>query len=114
MILSTRSPNRITQCFRALAGTSLVFALLAATSAIAGLGGSVVPSFPSPLNVGDIKTATISITNRATSPNDTENVNVTGILFTPSCAASNGYTCSTPDTGVFQFATVVGRVGSSC
>src|SRR5436189_226019 len=53
----------------------------AATPALAGIGGSVVPSFPTPINVGDIKTATITITNRATTPNNSENIGVSGIFF---------------------------------
>ena len=109
------TPRRIASMrVRTFLRTFFAFALVAATPAFAGLGGSVVPSFPSPVNVGDIKTATITITNRATTPNDTEIVNVSGIYFTPSCAASNGLSCSTPDPGVFQFATVIGKVGSSC
>ncbi len=80
----------------------------------AGLGGSVVPSFPTPAVVGDIKTATITITNHATTPNTGENVNVSGIFLTPSCAKSDGFSCITPDPGVFQFATAIGKVGTAC
>jgi hypothetical protein len=88
--------------------------LVSAAPAFAGVGASVVPTFPTPMNVGDIKTATITMTNHATAANNTENVNVSGIFFTPSCASSDGFTCFTPDPGVFQFATAIGKVGSSC
>src|SRR4051812_4287339 len=84
---------------RALRGAMLLGALAGATPALAGIGGSAVPSFPTPMTVGDIKTATIVITNNATTPNRAENVNVTGIFFTPSCASSDGFTCFTPDPG---------------
>jgi uncharacterized repeat protein (TIGR01451 family) len=92
----------------------LVLSVLAPACATAGLGGSVVPSFPTPENVGDIKTATITIKNNSTTPNNAENVIVSGIVFTPSCAASDGFTCTTPDPGVFQFASIVGKTGTSC
>lgn len=88
--------------------------LVAATPAFAGVGGSVVPSFPTPMNVGDAKTATITITNRSTAPNDVENINVLGIFFTPSCASSDGFTCAIPDPGTLSFGTIVGKTGTSC
>ncbi len=88
--------------------------LITVTPAFAGIGGSVVPSFPTPMDVGDIKTSTVTITNHATMPNNTENVNVSGIFFTPSCASSDGFTCLTPDPGVFQFATFIGKAGTAC
>ena len=91
-----------------------VLLLIFATSAFAGIGGSVVPSFPPNLNVGDIKTGSITITNSATAPNNTEVVNVLGIVVTPSCAVDDGFTCSTAGPAVFQFASVLGKFGSSC
>jgi hypothetical protein len=91
-----------------------VVGVFAAAPAFAGMGGSVVPSFPTPLNVGDIKTATITITNRSTAPNNDEEVNVSAIFLTPSCASSNGVTCLTPDQGVFELATIIGKAGTSC
>jgi hypothetical protein len=99
---------------RAWVATLLAASTLAAVPAYAGMGGSVVPAFPTPLNVGDIKTASITITNRSTRPNDTENVNVSRIMFTPSCGRSDGFSCSIPDPGVFKFGTVIGRSGTSC
>jgi PKD repeat protein len=99
---------------KARIGAFLAVCVVAATPAFAGLGGSVVPSYPTPISVGDTKTATITLTNNATASNATENMRVSGIFFTPSCAASNGFSCTVPDVGVFQFATVVGDTGSSC
>jgi hypothetical protein len=83
------------------------------------LPASVVRScrhFPPPIHVGDLKTAAIRITNRATGINAAENLIVSGIFITPSCAAiaSSGVSCATPDLGVFQFSTVYGSAGSSC
>src|SRR3954470_13269967 len=75
----------------------------AALPALAGVGGSVIPSFPTPIKVGDIKTATITVTNRSTTPNNTETVNVSAIFLTPSCQATDGFNCLTPDKNVFQF-----------
>ncbi len=98
----------------AVIAAGLALGLLAVTPAFAGMGGSVVPSFPTPMNVGDIKTASVTITNHATSPNNVESVNVSGIFFTPSCASSDGFTCLTPDPGVFQFATFIGKSGTAC
>ncbi len=89
-------------------------AFLGATSAFAGVGGSVVPSFPTPMNVGDIKTASVTITNHATGGNSSENMNVSGIFVTPSCSSSDGFTCFTPDPGVFKFATFIGKTGTAC
>jgi uncharacterized repeat protein (TIGR01451 family) len=93
---------------------TLGLALLAVTPAFAGLGASVVPSFPTPEDVGDIKTATVTIKNNSTTPNNTENVDVSGIHVTPSCAASDGFACQTVDPGVFQFSALVGKTGTSC
>ena len=97
-------------------GALLAFCVFTAMPALAGLGGSVVPSFPTPIHVGDLKTASIRITNSATGTNAAENVIASRIFITPSCAAvaNTGVSCATPDLGVFQFSTVFGSVGSSC
>jgi len=93
----------------------VVSGMIAAMPAIAGVGGSVIPSFPTPIKVGDIKTATITITNRSTTPNNTETVNVSAIFMTPSCQATDGFNCLTPDKNVFQFgSTATGKAGTSC
>src|SRR6188768_3853961 len=92
---------------------AFVGSMLAALPALAGVGGSVIPSFPTPIKVGDIKTATITITNRATAPNNTETVNVSAIFLTPSCQASDGFTCQSFDRNVFQFgSTATGKAGT--
>src|SRR3954471_10422138 len=101
--------GRLTFAIGVLAGMAMTL------PAIAGVGGSVIPSFPTPIKVGDIKTATITITNRATAPNNTETVNVSAIFLTPSCQATDGFNCLTPDLNVFQFgATATGKFGTSC
>ncbi len=108
--------NRIGSLRSAFAGLGafLALMLLGATSATAGVGGSVIPGFPATLNVGQTLSSTVTITNNSTSPNQTENVNVSGIFFTPSCASDDGFTCFTPDPGVYQFGTAIGKAGSSC
>jgi hypothetical protein len=93
---------------------ALPLVLVVAAPASAGVGGAVVPMLPSPVNVGQILTADIIITNYSTFPNDSENLSVTGIVITPSCAAGDGFNCRTPDPGVFQFYSAVGDIGSSC
>jgi hypothetical protein len=89
-------------------------AMFASVPAFAGMGGSMVPSFPTPLTVGDTKTATITLINRSTAPNNDEDVNVSAIFLTPSCASSNGITCLALDPGVFELATIIGKSGTSC
>jgi hypothetical protein len=106
-VISERAvPLRAAQvCSAAFMGALLAFCFFTAMPAVAGIGGSVVPSFPTPIHVGDLKTAAIRITNRATGTNAAENMIVSGIFITPSCAAvaGTGVSCATPDLGVFQF-----------
>ena len=54
----------------AVAGAFLA-SMLVGLPAFAGIGGSVVPSFPTPIKVGDNKTAVIVITNSSTDSDST-------------------------------------------
>src|SRR5438067_13594016 len=101
---------------RSRIGFAIAFSglLFAAAPAFAGIAGSVIPSYPTPIKVGDSKTATITITNASTGTQASEKVKVTQIFFTPSCQHSdNGVSCSSPDLDVFQYSTVPGEVGSA-
>ena len=101
----------------AVIGALFAFLLLNMTPAFAadrvrvkGVGGSVVPNFPANVSVGQTVPATITISNDSDTPNDTENVNATNILFTPSCG-SGTFFCAAPDPGVFSVANGVGTFG---
>src|SRR6188472_3306722 len=95
-------------------GAFLLSVLFAAGTALAGVGGSVVPSFPgTPVNVGDFFNAQLILTNDSDSPNTAETISATA-LITPSCG-SGVATCAVPDLGVFQLpATATGNALSSC
>jgi hypothetical protein len=93
---------------------ALSFALTAGT-AFAGIGGSVVPDYPSPVTVGQTALpATLTITNSST--NNTENVAVSSITHSPSCATTASGTCSAADadTGVFTVHNGTGQAGTAC
>ena len=92
----------------AIAGTMSVLALLAITPAFAGVGGSVVPDFQSPINVGQVLTASIVITNNSTPNNDNESMKATNIFVTPSCSAVTNGVCTGIDKGVFTIESVIG------
>src|SRR5689334_551296 len=84
---------------RSFAGIAAIF--LAATTAHAGLSGSITPTYPSPLNVGDTGiTVTLTVTNFSNGGNATHDVGVTGIFHTPSCGTVLGG-CAAVDNGVF-------------
>jgi len=84
------------------------FSLLAAGSAVAGMGGAISPSLPATVTVGQTYPATITMTNAASEGNATENVILSDIFFTPSCATSiDPGTCVDPDPLVFSLGTVV-------
>ena len=92
--------------------------LLVATNVYAGMGGSTVPDYPASVTAGQTGVPTsLTITNSATSPNDTENVAVSSITHTPSCGSSlNPGTCTGGDidTGVFTVHNGTGRAGTAC
>src|SRR5262245_32746949 len=70
----------------------------------AGIGGSSTIVMPETVVVGVTFTATMTIRNQLTPPNDTESVRVTGVFITPSCADSFSSICFPPnlDPGVFD------------
>jgi uncharacterized repeat protein (TIGR01451 family) len=92
----------------AIAGAMSALALLAIAPAFAGIGGSVVPDFQSPINVGQILTASIFITNNSTPNNDNESMKVTNIFVTPSCSAVTNGVCTGIDKDVFTIESVIG------
>jgi hypothetical protein len=98
----------------ALSGAGL---LLFATPAFAGVGGSVVPDYPSPVTVGQTALpATLTITNQSTAANATESISVSTITHTPSCGTTLNSTCQTADadTGVFTVHNGTGHAATAC
>jgi len=98
----------------ALSGAGL---LLFASPAFAGVGGSVVPDYPSPVTVGQTALpATLTISNQSTLTNATESVSVSSITHTPSCGSTANSTCQTADadTGVFTVHNGTGHTGTAC
>lgn len=84
------------------------FSLLAAGSAVAGMGGAISPSLPATVTVGQTYLATLTMTNAASEGNASENVVLSDIFFTPSCATSiDPGTCVDPDPLVFSLGNVV-------
>ena len=91
---------------------------VAAPRADAGIGGSNVPTWPATAQVGSTFSASITIVNTSTTPNDTENVALvpttgvsTPVTVTPACAdTSGGGHCLPPnlDPGVFTLLSASG------
>jgi hypothetical protein len=77
---------------------------------MAGIGGSNVPTLPLTAQVGEIFEANTLIINGSTDPNDTENVTLTTLFITPSCADSTSNVCISPnlDPGVFKVLSATG------
>ena len=88
--------------------------LLGATPALAGIGGSAVPTWPNTAKVGDLlTTTTITITNTSTPGNDTESVQMTVLLLTPACVQGDSVPCLEPaDQDTFKVLTAVGDVST--
>jgi len=81
----------------------------------AGIGGSSTVVMPQTVVVGVTFTATMTIRNQSTPPNDTESVTVAGVFLTPSCASTNGAAICFPpnlDPGVFDILSAAGDPGS--
>src|SRR5580704_5471630 len=90
---------------------------LFASTAFAGVGGSVVPDYPASVTAGQTGlAATLTITNSSTAGNASDNIAVTNISHTPSCGSSDNSTCtgSDIDTGVFTVHNGVGAAGTAC
>ena len=98
---------------RAAAVIGAILALLllvAGAPANAGVIASAVVDYPTgPVNVGQTFSATLTLTNFSTSPNDAHFVDVSNIFVTPSCGSGNGV-CSVAgaDPGVFTVSAPVG------
>jgi hypothetical protein len=96
---------------------SVAGVFLFATPAFAGVGGSVVPDYPTPVTVGQTGlSATLTISNSSTGANTAENISVSNISHAPSCGSTANTTCqlANADTGVFTVHNGVGRVGTAC
>jgi len=98
-------------------GMVLALLLVAATPALAGVGGSVFPNYPLTVTTGDTGVAaSITIMNVSTIPNDTESVSVQQIRHTPSCGSLPLGSCPSgfEDPGVFLISAAAGRAGTAC
>ncbi len=95
----------------------MVGLLAFALPALAGIGGSAVPDYTSPITVGQTGVvANLTITNASTNSNSTSTVAVTDISTTPSCGSSSSNPCTGAniDTGVFTVHNGIGRAGTAC
>jgi hypothetical protein len=100
-----------------IVGISVFGLVVLATPAFAGVGGSVVPDYPTPVTVGQTGlAATLTITNGSTGANTTENVSVSNISHAPSCGSTANTTCqlANADLGVFAVHNGMGRVATAC
>src|SRR5262244_2648584 len=81
----------------------LALVLLGVTPVHAGIGGTATPTWPATATVGDIFSASVQIINNSTTPNETENVNLTTLFVTPACASGAVAVCLpvNVDPGVF-------------
>ena len=86
-----------------------------ATPAVAGIGGSDVPTWPGTATVGDVINASVLITNTSTTPNNTENVQMTALFVTPACADGASSVClgANTDPGVFKVLSATGDASTS-
>jgi cysteine-rich repeat protein len=99
---------------------TLMLVFMTAGMAVAGVGGSDVPTVVSPVIVGQTGVPfSFTITNQSTTPNDVNTVTVTDIYFTPACGSSLTPAIPCPallqDPAVFAMsATGTGRAGTAC
>lgn len=105
-----------------LGGMSVV-ALVASMNGVAhagplggGLGAS--PSYPSPVQVGEVRNVFVRIVNTATPPDDTVTTTLSEIRHTPACGALPGGDGRCPvgqlDPGVFTLSVVGTGGGGAC
>ena len=89
--------------------------LLNATPAVGGIGGAATPVWPLSATVGELFTASVTITNISTSPNDTEAVILTGASVTPACAGVSFPVCSgmNADPDIFKVLSAVGDTSTA-
>ena len=110
------SKNFINRCLI----MTLMLVFMTAGMAVAGVGGSDVPTVVSPVIVGQTGVPfSFTITNQSTTPNDVNTVTVTDIYFTPACGSSLTPAIPCPallqDPAVFAMsATGTGRAGTAC
>lgn len=82
--------------------------------AYAGAGLAITPTFPATVTVGDTGTATLSIVNNSTAPENDDPIRITSIGLVPSCGAEVA-PCATNDPGVFNLGdTGSGQAGTAC
>ncbi len=84
----------------AVAGTVIVTTGVA----YAAFDLDAVPNFPVTMEVGETATATLTLTNNSTSPQNTQSITLSSITLTPSCgtAGTTSNLCSSPDPGVYS------------
>jgi LPXTG-motif cell wall-anchored protein len=121
---------RACQCAAAVVAVVLSVAFLGPGLAVAGMGASATPTFPTSVLVGDSGIpATIQVENKNTPPNTSSTVcnagdglpcpvGEPGITLIPSCGElglDSKCTLTGADPGVFQLsATAIGMPGSEC
>lgn len=102
------------QTIKTMVGPVAVTMLLMATPALAGVGGSVAPTYPmGPLHVGDTVPAALTITNSSNGANAGDRVSVSSIHHLPSCGAAEE-SCTVADPGVFEVSDGTGAPGTAC
>lgn len=89
--------------------------LFIATPAYAGVGMSVAPTFPTSVTVGATNlSASLSIENESTTPQNDDPVVLTAIGLNPTCGTATE-PCTAPDLNVFALDTpAAGRSGTAC
>ena len=96
---------------------SIASTLLFASTAFAGVAGSVAPDYPNPVTAGQTGLpAKLTIANSSTASNAADSVAVSNISHTPSCGSSANTTCTGTDvdTGVFAVHNGTGEAGTAC
>jgi len=117
--------KKITRCMILFLALMTGMFLMGAGQAFAGVGGSDVPTVPSPLDVGQTGIPfSFTITNQSTTPNNVHDVEVTSvnaIFFTTTCGSSltPGIPCLAGDqeaanTIVINPLTATGSAGTAC
>src|SRR5262245_52354809 len=92
---------------------AIALSALGSAPANAGVGASTVPNLPTPVNVGDVFSASLTITNASDGSAGDSFITALGLFITPSCAAGTG-TCSDNDPGVFAISNPTAGAGTGC
>src|SRR5262249_46059172 len=119
---STKGGNTV-KTWAVLGTIGLLLLGVAAPRADAGIGGGNTPTWPATAQVGSTFSASITIVNTSTTPNDTESVNLVPtigvpapITITPACKdTSGGGHCFPPnlDPGVFTLLSASGDASTA-